>query len=272
MVKSEIGSAVSSDLLLEEGNYLNDSANFINQQLIYRNSKRALNILLAESNVDQNYVFTDALQIGTENFKLEELRDQIFSKNVDLRKLYLSQKVLQSEVQLKKADRFPSLMLSAGYNDDRQSLDLSNATFFTGDGFQNGPENRLNSVTDTYFANLTLSFNLFNGSRTSRAIKNSLIQENIGQIRIDQLKQSLSRDLSDAYDKYEVRKVLFEINERKHAVAQENLTLSEEKYKNGTINSFDYRTVQNNNLTAAVSRLQALYNFCLLYTSPSPRD
>lgn len=259
-VKSEIGSAASSELLLEEGNYLNDSISYFNQELVYRNSLRTLNTLLVQNDLDQDYTFENDLVLSQENFDFEYLSNELVGSNVDLRKLYLSQKVLESDLAISKTSRLPSLSLDAGYNDDRQSLDLSNAVFFTGQGFESGPDQRLNSITDTYFANLTLSFNLFNGKKTSRAIRNSMIKEDIGMLKMDQLRQSLSKDLRESYDTYLVRRKIHGITERKYAVAQHNLNNSVERYKNGTINSFDYRTVQNNNLSAAIDLLQSLYN------------
>ncbi|MTI20534.1 TolC family protein, partial [Fulvivirga sp. RKSG066] len=70
-IKSELGSAVSTDLLLEEGNYLTDSTNFINQQLIYRNALRDLNVLLAEDDMSTTYELTNDLTYEEENYELE---------------------------------------------------------------------------------------------------------------------------------------------------------------------------------------------------------
>ena len=47
---------------------------------------------------------------------------------------------------------------------------------------------------------------------------------------------------------------------RSAEAARINYSISEEKFKGGTINSFDFRVVQNNYLTASVQKLQALYN------------
>ena len=44
-LKSELGSAVTTDLLLEEGNYLTDSANYISQELAFKNAISNLNYL-----------------------------------------------------------------------------------------------------------------------------------------------------------------------------------------------------------------------------------
>ena len=60
-IKKELGSAITSDLLLEEGNYLADSTNFINQELSYRNSLTTLSFILGNDNFSQNFVLTDSL-------------------------------------------------------------------------------------------------------------------------------------------------------------------------------------------------------------------
>ncbi len=259
-VKSDLGGAVTTDVLLEEGNYLTDSINFINQQLVFRNAIRDLNVLLAEQDVTKTYIFTDELSIPDEEYVYDDLREQMFHENVDLQKQYITQSLLGQATKLSNADRYPRLSLAASFSENRNSLDLSDAIFFTGNGFSNGPDTRLNSVTDNYTANFTLSYTLFNGGRIKRAIKNAMVNERVGELRVDQLENSLDRDLLSGLDRYNNRRQLFAINARREEAAKTNLDLSEEKFKNGSINSFDYRDVQNNYLSASILKLQAIYN------------
>ena len=77
---------------------------------------------------------------------------------------------------------------------------------------------------------------------------------------MDRLKASLRRDLAQALDQYKVRKQLFDINSRRYEASEQSLELSEQRFENGSINSFDYRTVQNNNLAAATVMLQSVYD------------
>ena len=44
-IKKELGSAVTTDLLLEQSNYLTDSARVVNGRLTFRNAQRDLNLL-----------------------------------------------------------------------------------------------------------------------------------------------------------------------------------------------------------------------------------
>jgi outer membrane protein len=68
------------------------------------------------------------------------------------------------------------------------------------------------------------------------------------------------RDLSDAYDSYSIRRQVYEINSRKRSAAQQNLDISTEKYRNGSINSFDFRIVQNNYLVSSIQELQSIFD------------
>lgn len=260
-IKSDIGSAVSTDLLLEEANYLTDSTNFINQELSYRNAIRDLNVLLAEQDVDKMYELTDDLEVDIETYEMADLMAKLNAENVDLKKQFIAQRILDYDVAIRRADRYPQLSFNAGYSHNRSRVDLSNASFPSDDGTSSpGPADPLNAITDTYFANFTLSFTLFNGGKINRAIENALINEDIENIRTERLKNTLYRDLAKAHDEYEIRTRLYRISDRRKQATETNLQISEEKFKNGTINSFDYRTVQNDNLTAAIQELQSLYN------------
>ena len=256
-VKFDLGSGTTSDLLLDEGNYLTDSANLINQQIAYGNAIRNLNLLLANPDPNEDYNFTDDLeQYELTDYGIEDLQTRLDAKNVDLRKQYLTQSILKHDVRLQRSGRSPTLSLIGVYSYDRNRQDLSGASFAGGEV----PPDAVTAVTTNYSANFVLSFTLFDGGRINRAIKNAVVQQDIGNLRLEQLKNSLQEDLAEAYDQYNIRKELYRINTRKQAVAQTNLEISEEKYKTGTINSFDYRTVQNTNLSAAIEELQSLYD------------
>jgi outer membrane protein len=256
----DIGGAVTSDLLLEEDNYLTDSANLINQRLAYNNVLRNLNILLVEEELEKEYAFSDSLYFEKMEFEYADLEQSLYADNVDLKKLFTSQSILRSQTVIARSDIFPTLSMNGGYQWSRDKSDLTNAEY-TGpnQNYQNPPD-PLISKTGTYYANFTLSFNLYNGGKINRAIRNSVIQEDIGNMRIDDLKISLRKDLMEAYDRYMIRSQLYGISEKRVASAKTNLDISGEKFRNGSINSFDYRVVQNNYLSASIQELQALYN------------
>ncbi len=259
--RTEVGTAVTTDLLLEEGNYLTDSVNYVNQLLTYQNAVSNLNFLLDEPNPARQYNFTDDLEVEYNELTYEDLSQQIESQNVDLKKQYLTQQVLASTTRLRQLDRYPTLNLGANYSWTRNRQDISDWPLqFRTDQETGAVIDAGNNENFNYGVNFTISWNLFQGGRVNRAIREAIIREDIANIQTDRLKASIRRDLVQALDQYRVRKQLFDINDRRYQASVQNLQISEERFRNGSINSFDYRTVQNNNLAAATIRLQSIYD------------
>ena len=71
---------------------------------------------------------------------------------------------------------------------------------------------------------------------------------------------SLRNDLYSNYDNYVFRKRIYDINKMKLESAELNLNITEDKFKLGAINSFDFRTVQINYLTSALQELNSRYS------------
>lgn len=256
--RKEIGSAVTTDLLLEEGNYLTDSVSYLNQQLTYQNAMSNLVFLLGEDPTETTYELTEALIPDYNELDFEELLSRLNRSNVDLRKQYLTQSILGYDKALRRGERYPQLSIGANYTFTRNEQDISDwPTDFRA---QSGLPQVGNNENITYGANFTISFTLFNGGRINRAIQQAVIQEDIGNVRIERLKASITRDLKQAYDQYSIRRNLYLISEQRFNSASRNLEISQNKFETGTINSFDFRTVQNTQLAAATSRLQAIYD------------
>lgn len=117
-----------------------------------------------------------------------------------------------------------------------------------------------------YYANFTLSFNLFNGGNVRRGIKNARISERIGQLEIDELEISLSNLMKTDYDLYEIRKQLYLVSIANLESAILNMEISTEKFRSGAINSFNFRDVQVIYLRAAASKYQAIFNLIDIQT------
>ncbi|MDH5367240.1 MAG: TolC family protein, partial [Cyclobacteriaceae bacterium] len=224
-LKSELGSAVTTDLLLEEGNYLTDSANYINQNLAFKNAMYNLNFLIGEAESNTIYNLTDDLSIDNEELNFDKLANRLNQSNIDLQKQYLSQAIINDDVQLSKANRLPQLSVGANYNYTTNTQDVTDwpvarreirdpSTGAVVDVLDIG-----NNRNVRYGANFTISFNLYNGGKINRAIQRAIIQEDIGNIRTEKLKASLNRDLVKAYEQYIVRKQLYEISNLRYVSA-----------------------------------------------------
>jgi outer membrane protein TolC len=256
LFKKEVGNAVTADVLLERSNYLTDSSAYINQQLIYRNTLRDLNVLLGETEVEKTYELTDRLVFNNVSYNLKDLEEKMFASNANLQTLRITQEILKNDVALRRGDFMPRIgfSMNGSYNVNRQ--DLSNAIFPGGATRENNT-----ARTTNIFANITFSVPLYNGGIIQRALQTAKTAEKIGEVRIESLKNQLRRDLANNYDLYNLRKQQVQIAVENKNAAQTNLRLAEEKFRNGSINSFDYRILQQNYLNIAFSEQQAIFNF-----------
>jgi len=262
-LKKEYGSANTTDLLLEEGNYLTDSISYINQELAYRAAIRVLNELLAVEDLEKEYVFTDSIEVSTREFNMTDLQSRMMENNVDLKTKYLAQSIVKHDLNLAKSGRYPTISLGASGFSNRVRSDNSQAEFFdfTSGGFQKLPEDKQIAYTTnvSYTLNFSLTYNLFNGRKINTAIKNAKVREDIGNLEIERMTLSLRKDLLSNFDNYNIRNRIYKINDRKLEVAALNLKISGDKFKLGAINSIDYRVVQVNYLSAALAELNARY-------------
>ena len=255
LIRKDLGSAVTFDILQDKNAYLTDSSNFVLQELNYQNALRNLNLLMAQD-LSTRYELSGDLDRDPRLYVYQDLYDKMTENNSNLRNQFINQELLRNAYAQSKAQRSPSLSLDLGYSYTKNWQDLSEANF----GSETGPDEIIKSSTTQYFGNLTVGFTLFNGGRISRQIKNARIQESLGQLQTEDLKLSLNNDLLTAYDRYNVRIKLLNIAEVNQETAALNLELAEERYKNGTINSFDYRDIQVNYLLISLSLLQSKFD------------
>jgi len=253
--KREVGSAVITDVLLEKTNYLSDSSGLLNQEVVYRSAIRNLNVLMAEKEVQKQYQLTDSLIFEDQPYNLDDLKNKMLASNSNLQTQYIVQELLKNDVRQRQSDVYPiiSLNLTGTYGQNRQNLE--------GATFANGiPRPNNTAMTQNYLAGLAFSMPLFNGGQIRRAIQNAGIMESMGNLRIDLLKLSLERDLAEAHDLYNLRRQLVKIARENKAAAETNLQLAAEKFRTGSINSFEYRILQTTYLDIAFGELQAIFN------------
>ncbi len=254
-LRGELGSAVTFDILQDKSAYLTDSSNYITQMYNLQNARRNLNLLLGVD-VETYYSYTDSLKVVPREFSFDELYAEMVANNSNLKNQYINQEIFRRDVGIAKSAMYPTVAMALGASDNNQVQNLSQATFANGTPGEKG----IKSGNTNYNANFTLSFTIFDGGRIRRQIENARVNEQIAAIRVDELKQNLKINLVGQLENYRLRARLFQIARENTETSEFNLQLGEERYKNGTINSFDYRDLQLNYLRAALSELQTKYN------------
>ena len=176
--------------------------------------------------------------------------------NSNLQTQYINQQILRRNINIAQSSLYPRLTLNLGgdYSKNRSNL----ARPFTGPDGSSIDVINTNSLNMT--ASISLAFTLYNGGQVRNQIKSAKIQEQIGQLQIKDLELTLNNDLLIAYDRYNLRKNLMDIAAENLATSELNLDLGEERYRNGSINSFNYRDLQIVYLQTALSYYQSIYN------------
>ncbi|NQU33864.1 MAG: TolC family protein [Bacteroidetes bacterium] len=252
MIRKDIGSAVTFEVLQAKNSFLSDSTNYLLQKLNVRNAFLRLNLLLGEP-PEVSFILVDSFQTETYTYNLDDLEQKMMSSNKTLQNQYVNQEILKKGTGIAKSASYPSLMLNAGTDYNKGYYDLPK-------------DNNYDSHSFDYYANFTLSFNLFNGGNTRSAIQQAGISEHIGLLETLEIKQTLANLLVNQYELYDIRKQLLNVANSNMESAELNMQIATDKYRNGTINSFNFRDVQLIYLNAAHRKLNAIYDIIDTHT------
>ena len=249
----DLGVSTTYESLQAKNSWLEDQSNYLQQKVNYENSVRTLNFILAAED-NMTWELTTPLETNTPDYKLNDLSGKLISNNQTLINQYLYQSLLSKETSLAKSNYYPSLSLNTG---------ISNTDF--GNYYSDNTPNNNRNYSDAYVG-VNLSFNIFNGGVRKRSVQIAKINEETGQIQTTQIKHSLNNQLLQLYSNYNVKKEILKLADEKLNAAKVNLELSEAKFKNGSINSFNYRDVQNIYMNAAIAKFRAIYDLVSVNT------
>lgn len=244
--RKSLGGSVTYNVLQAQNTYLTDKANYMNQEVVVRNSVRNLNFLLGESPTT-TWNFTEAFEADTSEYVLADLLSKMKASNQILKNQYTNLLLMENETSLRRADYSPSLSFGAG-------VDYNNSWSAT------AGEPTVNSGSLGPYGNLRLSYDIYTAGVRRRSVEVARINEEVAQVEISQMEHALTNELFNLADYYGVRLELLKVANENLAAAELNLSISEEKYRSGVINSFNYRDIQLLYLNASFRQLKAVYN------------
>ena len=230
-----IGKASKLEVLNAEVDYNADVSAKIRLNEQYAISKIALNQLLVRPS-DTDFSVTDVILID-ETLKLNDLLSLAQEQNPELQLQYINKKIQEYELKQVKSARYPSLSLSTGYNLIRQESPFGFVTQSTGQNFNYG---------------FTASINIFDGFNQNRNERTSKIQLENTQLLIDRQKQTVTAQISSIYQSYLSNLALLEMEQKNEKIARQNLEITLDKFKIGTISPVEFRTAQVNYANAVI--------------------
>ena len=244
--RRDLGGSVTYNVLLAKNEFLTEKALMMSQEVAVRNSIRALNYLMTEE-PEVIWNFTTPFEAVIEDYAIDDLISRVKESNQVLKNQYVSLSLKQADEKLARSELFPSLSFSSGV-----SLPVSRASSSSITGPWSG------SLTST--AGLTLSYDIFNGGVRRDAIRIARISQEISETGLKQMEHALTNQIYGFYDLYQVRKALLSVAGENLEAASLNLEISDEKYRSGLINQFNYRDIQLIYQSVAIRRLEAIFS------------
>lgn len=241
----DYGQNTKLDVLNAEVDINNDSINFINTKQQLKNTKRDLNVVLGNQLSEVFDVNTDVRFLFQLN--KEELLEKTIANNVSLLQAETNINISQFNIKTNKAQFLPTVGLvgSYGWNESSNNSPLA----FT-----------LQNTNTGVSAGLNLTWNLFDGGSTLTRVRNAEILLENQKLQKEQLLIDVKRSFNNAWDDYQNKLVIYQVQEDNIKTAQNNFDRTQEKFKIGQVTSIEFRQAQLNLLNAELSRNQAKYD------------
>lgn len=245
-VRQDFGIAGTVDQLQYESAYYTDSTNLLMQELAYKNAIRNLNILMGVDEA-KGWLLSDKLEVEYPSYDYQDLKAKMMSNNQTIKNEHINIEILSKDIEMAKASMYPVVSFNAGAQASSSSFKIADFP-------------RASGATLNYFANFTLSFNIYDGGKVKRGINMLEIQNEVNEIEMEQLKSTLSSELLSQYDFYLTRLKIFDLSKEAFRVARKNFDIAKLKENSGIVNSFVLRDIEMAYLSAGVAMFEAGYN------------
>jgi outer membrane protein len=230
-----IGKASKLEVLNAQVDINTDKVTLLRQQELYKNSKIALNQLLArDTQIDFKVVSDFTMESKLEFAELKALAEK---QNPQIEALVISKKVAELELKQVKSGRYPTVKVNTGYNFAESHSSLGFTTQSSARGLNYG---------------FSASLNLFDGFAQKRNETIANIEIENSTLQIEQQNQALNTQLATSYQTYLTNLELIDLEETNEAIAKQNLDITLDKFHIGTITTLEFRTAQLNYVNAKV--------------------
>ncbi|MFD1629519.1 TolC family protein [Pseudopedobacter beijingensis] len=239
----KMGKGSKLELLAAKVDLSADSSQLLKQEYMFSSSKTKLNELLARS-LDITFQVADTIIID-QNLDYQNLKTLTDSQNPFLQTAVINQKIAELNLKEVKGARYPTVALTSGYNFAKTT---SPPTGFS-----------IKSNSHGFNYGLTASLNIFNGLQQNRNEKNARLEVENSKINQEKLIQNINAQLLNAFQNYQTSLKLVAVEQRNIDVAKENLDITLEKYRLGSIVPLELREAQRNYVNANARYMDAQY-------------
>ena len=254
-LRQSFGSASTFDILQAKDAYLNDSITCIqlDNQLVGLTNN--LKLLMGEAQGAEKYTLTNDLEDMMPLISEQELRQRMLDNNSDLANLRLADQLAQNSIALEKTSLKPTIGMSAGFNSNLNSSYLDAENPITMEIIGANTSSGVNP-----FVGISATYRIFDGGVRKNRIQNAELRLLSNQDLRKNLEQSLGTQFNNTYLQLEANQQVLLISADQLDHAAQNLEIAKDRYENGLISSFDYRSIQLGYLNAAQRKLEAHFD------------
>lgn len=241
-LKKNLGAATELDVLTAEVDINADSALIINEQLVYKNLKVALNETMG-IDPESSYEIVETPLLPP--LDIQKTKDKALLHNTQL--ILADQNIKLSELNLKhwKSNIYPRIDLNTAYNFSRQTAQIGLLQFNRTSGLAFG---------------LSASWNLFNGFNNKREIQLAKLTIENQFITKEQIKNAVYADVVSTLNEYQTAMQISIQEDKNLLVAQKNLDITKERLNAGAVTNIELRQAQLNLINVQFRKISADFN------------
>lgn len=237
-----IGKASKLEVLNAQVDMNTDKVSLLKQKELYANTKILFNQILARD-TKTDFQVTDGIKVDS-GLLLPELTALAEKQNPQLEAQIIGLKIAELQLKQVKANRYPTIRLNTGYNLSETQASLGFATATSAKGFNYG---------------ISAAVNVFDGFSQQRNENIAQLQIANSNLSIQEQNLALQSQLATSYQTYLTNIELIELEEKNESIAKQNLAITLDKFKIGTITTLEFRTAQLNYVNAKVRNSNAQF-------------
>ncbi|MBC9911372.1 TolC family protein [Chitinophaga varians] len=252
--KFSTGLGPKTDLLQSKVDYNAQKALLLRQITLIEQSKALLNQLMAVPAGATGYDVPDSIPINA-GLSFVTLQQNVANNNTAIKVQQQNINISALTIKERRADYFPVVTFNSGYNYNRNTSNAASNAF--------SPRFNRNGV---FSYGLTAAIPIFNGFNVKRQVKNARIDFDFQNITLDNVKSQVDLSLNNAFKDYEYYKKALELEEENNQLAEENMMVALERFKQGVSTTIEVKQAQQSLEDSNYRLIQARYNTKLAET------
>jgi outer membrane protein len=240
--KLEIGRGSRLDVLAATVDLNTDTSSYLQEKNLLKTSMVTLNQVMARD-LTLEFKVQEEMNI-VQTLRYDQLATLTNQLNPTLQIALINKKISELNLKQTKGQRYPTIGINSGYEFSRSASPTGFNQRLTANGLTYG---------------VTASINVFNGFLQRQNERNAKIQINTADLNLERVKQSVQGSLITTYQNYQTNLDLLKVETANVDIAKQNLNITLDKYRLGSISPLELREAQRNSIDATTRFLDAQY-------------